>query len=31
VLVAEGAIKSQEAADDALATIINDAIAKKIG
>ncbi|MFM7013976.1 MAG: aliphatic sulfonate ABC transporter substrate-binding protein [Actinomycetota bacterium] len=31
VLVAEGAIKSQEAADDALATIINDSIAKKIG
>ena len=31
VLVAEGAIKSQEAADDALATIINDVIAKKIG
>lgn len=31
VLVAEGAIKSQEAADDALATIISDSIAKKIG
>lgn len=31
VLVAEGAIKSQEAADEALATIINDSIAKKIG
>jgi sulfonate transport system substrate-binding protein len=31
VLVAEGAIKSQEAADDALATIVNDSIAKKIG
>ncbi|MFM1994585.1 MAG: hypothetical protein RLZZ610_102 [Actinomycetota bacterium] len=31
VLVTEGAIKSQEAADEALATIINDSIAKKIG
>jgi sulfonate transport system substrate-binding protein len=31
VLVAEGAIKSQVAADDALATIVNDSIAKKIG
>lgn len=31
VLVAEGAIKSQEAADEALATIVNDSIAKKIG
>lgn len=31
VLVAEGAIKSQEAADSALATVINDSIAKKIG
>jgi sulfonate transport system substrate-binding protein len=31
VLVAEGAIKSQEAADEALKTIINDSIAKKVG
>lgn len=31
VLVAEGAIKSQEAADEALETIINDSIAKKVG
>jgi len=31
VLVAEGAIKSQEAADEALKTIVNDSIAKKIG
>jgi len=31
VLVAEGAIKSQEAADEALKTIINDTIAKKVG
>lgn len=31
VLVAEGAIKSQDAADQALLTIINDSIAKKIG
>ena len=31
VLVAEGAIKSQEAADEALKTIVNDTIAKKIG
>jgi sulfonate transport system substrate-binding protein len=31
VLVAEGAIKSQEAADEALATIVNDSIAQKIG
>ena len=31
VLVAEGAIKSQEAADEALRTIINDSIAKKVG
>ncbi len=31
VLVAEGAIKSQAAADDALATILNDSIAKKLG
>lgn len=31
VLVLEGAIKSQEAADNALATIINDTIAKKVG
>ena len=31
VLVAEGAIKSQDAADNALKTIINDSIAKKVG
>lgn len=31
VLVAEGAIKSQEAADEALKTIIYDSIAKKVG
>ena len=31
VLVAEGAIKSKEAADEALKTIVNDTIAKKIG
>jgi len=31
VLVAEGAIKSQAAADEALATILNDSIAKKLG
>lgn len=31
VLVLEGSIKSQEAADNALATIINDTIAKRVG
>ncbi len=31
VLVAEGAIKSQDAAENALKTIINDSIAKKVG
>ncbi len=31
VLVAEGAIKSQEAAENGLKTIINDSIAKKVG
>jgi sulfonate transport system substrate-binding protein len=31
VLVAEGKIKSQEAADLAIKTLINDSIAKKVG
>jgi sulfonate transport system substrate-binding protein len=31
VLIAEGKIKSQVAADGALKTLINDSIAKKVG